>query len=149
MAGTLAFDVKAALVNLFKADAGMQALVPPDDITYGLGGFGAGERPRLLIWVGEIEWDDEVSIALGAQRRDEFFRIMITIESANEGDTQEEANNRVEAVMQAIEVLIRDPRWSGLPLKQSQLKPQMLGEASSNTGRAAILILSLQVQARK
>jgi len=149
MAGTLAFDVKAALVTLLKADAGMQALVPPDDITYGYGNFGAGERPRLMIWVGEIEWDDEISIALGAQRRDEFFRIMITIESVTEGDTQEEANARVKAVMQVIEGLVRDPRWSGLPLTQSQIKPQMLGEAPGNTAYAAMLILSLQVQARK
>ena len=151
MAGTYAFDIKTALVAMLKADAGMLAVMEnnPDAITYGYGNFGAGERPRLTVWVGEIEWDDEQAIALGGARRDELFRIMITIESAVEGDTQEEANDRVEAIMKVIEALVRNPRWSGLGDVRSELKPQMLGEAPGNTGRMAMLILSLQVKARK
>lgn len=149
--GTLAFDLKEVFVNTLKADSTLLAIegMTAEAVTYGYGEFGAGQRPRLVVWAGEIEWDEEISKGLGASRRDEFFRMMITIESFFPNDSQLTANNRVKAVMQRIEAIVRNPRWSGLPITMSELKPQMLGEAPADDGRAAVLIMSLHVQARK
>lgn len=148
--GTQAFDVKDALYNLLKADSAILAIMPEDAVMYGVqGNFGANESPRQAIKIGEIEWDDELSVGLGMSRRDEYFRILIVVESFELGDTQQEANNRVKAVMQRIETLVRNPRWSGLPVLMTELKPQLLSEGPGDEGRAAIQIMSLHVQARK
>lgn len=157
MPGTFAFDVKDALVTALRADATLAGIIThpeiggvvDEDISYGYGPWGPNGRPRLMIWVGEIEWDDEASVGLGMSRRDEMFRIMVTTESWVPGDTQIQANNRVQSMMKAIEALVRNPRWSGLGIVHSELKPLMLGETLSDQGRAAVLIMSLHVRARK
>lgn len=149
MAGTLAFDVKDALVDKLKLEPALAAMAADEAITYGYGVFGAGGRPRQSIWVGEIEWDDEVSVGLGQSRRDEFFRIMLTIECVFPGDTQKEANYRARDLMKVVEAMVRNPRWSGLSVVESELKPQLLGEGPGDNGRAAMLIMSLHVRARK
>lgn len=151
MAGTLAFDLKDALVAALKADPALADLAADEDaISYGFANRGAQSRPREVIAVGEIEWDDEIAIALGYSRRDEFFRIMLTIESHGAGETQQEANYHVRDRMKVVEALVRDPRWSGLPLLWSELKPRMLGEGPDDSGgRGAVLVLSLHVVARK
>lgn len=149
MAGTFAFDAKQALVDKIKADTtNFGDLVTADAIWYGYQGA-AHERPREVVWIGEIEWDYEVGVGIGYQRRDEQFRIMITIESHVPGDTQEQANARVETRMQALEALLRNPRALGLSIMEHELKPQLLGEGADSEGRGAILVLSLQVKARK
>lgn len=150
MAGTLAFDMKDTLVTRLRAESAFADLAAQDDaISYGAGARGVMYRPRETIAVGEIEWSDEVAIALGYSRRDEFFQIMITIESHTPGDTQKQANERVRDRMKVIEAMVRIPTWSGLPITWSELKPRLLGEGPDDGGRGAILVLSLNVVARK
>jgi len=149
MPGTYAFDVKDALVDKLLLEPGLAALVADDAVTYGYGVWSVPGRPRATIWVGEIEWDDEKSVGLGQSRRDEWFRIMITIEVTFPGDTQKEANYRARDYMKIIEAMVRNPRWSGLPVLESEIKPQLLGEGPGDMGRSAMLIMSLHVKARK
>lgn len=148
MAGTLAFDVKDTLYTKLLAEPGF-ADMDPEAITYGAGLNVVDTRPRETISIGEIEWLDERAIALGFSRRDEFFTIMITIGSFWSIDTQQEANHRVRDRMKTLEAMVRDPRWSGLPIVWTELKPRLLGEGPTDGGRGAILVLHLSCVARK
>lgn len=149
--GTLAYDVKDKIIEKLQTAPGFEEFVTGSQ-TYSIE-YAYNEesdmRPRSYIRTGEIMWDDEAAIALGGNRRDEFFRISIEIEVTHPGDTQKEANDRVKALMQAFEAMVRNPRWSGLPLTDSQLKPQLHEEYPTDNGRGAILVLFLVVQARK
>lgn len=150
MAGTMAFDMKDTLVTRLRAEPALADLAALDDaISYGFPARGAMFRPRESISVGEIEWSDELGTGLGFNRRDEYFQIMITIESHVGGDTQKQANERVRDRMKVIEAMVRVPTWSGLPIVWSELKPRLLGEGPDDGGRGAILVLSLNVMARK
>lgn len=149
MAGTTAFDVKAALFNLLSANATLLAMTNPScDVTYGFGGK-PDELPRLTVQVGEIVWDSEESTALGARKVDEKYSIAILIQSHNPGDDQTDANGRVKAVMQVIESLVRDERWSSpVSIWASGLVPQYVAEGTDPEGRGAILLLRLYISAR-
>jgi len=154
MAGTLAFDFKDAFIAALQADSTLAPMMidpaHPLEVWYGDLSSAGEFRPRLLIMVGEIQWYDERAIALGGLRRDEYFQVLVTIESHVPGDTQKEANDRVEALMQAVEHILKDPRASGLPLAYSELKPQMLAEGpDGNDGRGAVLVLAVDCSARK
>lgn len=148
MTGTKAFDLKDALVTRFKADTTIGAMTPPVDITYGFEGH-VDELPRYAVQVGEIQWDSEDDVTLGNHRRDERFYIVLVLHSHVPGDTQPEANARIESLMQAVEASIRDPRWSGIAnVISSGFVPQYLAEGADAEGRGAILLSRIYVAAR-
>lgn len=148
MTGTVAFDIKDALKVLLDNDVTLNAMDPKPQIDYGFDGK-ASEMPRFSIQIGEIFWEDESSTALGAHRRDEKFNMAILIQSHGPGDSQKEANDRVEAAMQAIEMIVRDERWSGITgVYGSGIVPQYLMEGTDAEGRASILLLRLVISAR-
>lgn len=141
-----AFDAKTSLVNLLRAS--FPDLAADQAIWYGYVGQ-AGNRPREVIWVGEITWEDEVGAALGAFRRDETYRITLTVESHFPGDDQETANARVRDRAGAVEELLKDPRALSVPgVYECGIIPQMLGEGSDPAGRGAIFVTFVRVRAR-
>ena len=111
MSGTTAFDAKTALYNMLVAQ--FTDLADEGAVWYGYQGQ-AGMRPRECVWVGEIAWDDENGAAVGMNRRDETYRIMLTVEAHVPGDDQAAANARVESRMQTIESLVRSVRALGV-----------------------------------
>jgi len=146
---TTAFDVKDAVKAALDADATLSAMANPIcAITYGFDGR-PDELPRLSVQVGEIVWDFERPITIGNRKRDEEYSIPLLIQSHVPGDTQKDANNRVKAVMQAMENIFRNERWSGVAgVWSSGIVPQQLAEGTDAEGRGAILLLRLYVTAR-
>jgi hypothetical protein len=149
---TRAFAVKRKLFEVLSADPPAPAAENNDDesvpIWYGY--KTTQNRPREVIWIGEIRWSTEDPVSLGNLSRDETFEIVVTIEVHVPGYTQEQANDRAEILMGYLEEAVRDPRWSGLALNSSGLRPQYLGEgADSNNSRGAVLVTLLRVTARK
>ena len=106
MTGTIAFDAKDALYNLFVAEQAGDGEFGNTEVWYGFKGRSM-EMPREVIWIGEIEWDSEEPAALGALRRVEEFRIMIGIEVHLPGDDQKEVNDRLEVLITKVEELLR------------------------------------------
>jgi hypothetical protein len=142
--GTTAFDAKDNLVTLIRGDSTFSQT----EVWYGYQGQ-MENMPRDLVWVGEIEWDDEEPFALGAMKRDETYRILVTFESHWPGDNQQEANHRVRDKMQALETLLRQRNPLNLPnVMSTGIVPQLLGEGQDPEGRGALLVCSVRVQAR-
>ncbi len=155
---TTAFDVKDAMYDELIACADLAALVEEEAIQYGACVAPAGERPREVIWIGEIEWtgNQESSRSLGNLSRDEWYDILVTIESHDpEHSTQREANMVVKGLMQTIETLFQDPRWAAARGVQGLIEcgivPHMLAEGvdGPSSSRGAIFVLALHVHARK
>lgn len=150
MAGTTLFDAKDALFALLSANATLRAMSNPECVvTYGFGGR-PDELPRLTVEIGEAVWDGEDEVALGAHKRDEHYSIAILIQVHNPGDTQKEANDRAKTVMQAIEIALRDERWSQptVSLWSTAIIPQYQAEGADPEGRGTIVLLRLQIAAR-
>ncbi len=149
---TKAFAVKQALFDKLSESPPAPAAENNDDATVPIwyGYQSTQNRPREVIWIGEVRWSTEDPVSLGNLSRDETFEIVITIEVHIPGYTQKQANDRVEILMGHIEEVLRDPRWSGMPLVNSGFRPQYLGEgADSNNSRGAVLVSLLRVTARK
>jgi hypothetical protein len=145
---TTAFDAKTALVGLLQASPALADLMP-DDVWYGYQSGNAGQRPREVVWVGEIVWDDSDGAALGFLRRNETYNIMMTVESHVPGDDQVTANGRVQTRFAAITTLLRDPRALGVPgITECGIVPQMLAEGADPTGRGAMYVTAVKIRAR-
>lgn len=145
---TTAFAAKTAIVDLLR-NAPELADLSPEDIWYGYLGGNAGQRPREVIWVGEVTWENTDGAALGYLRRDETYQIMMTIESHMPGDDQAAANERVSGRMATIVELLRDPRALGVPgIYECGIVPQMLGEGADPGGRGALYIVGVKIRAR-
>lgn len=143
-----AFDAKTALVSLLRTAPALSDIADDGSIWYGYIGQ-AGNRPREVIWVGEITWEEETGAALGRLRRDEAYRITLTVESHFPGDDQEAANARVRDRVASIEETLRDPRALNVPgVYECGIVPQMLGEGSDPGGRGAIFVTFVRVRAR-
>ena len=146
----MAFDVKDALVTKISANATLLAIpdFTADNVFYGFSGR-PEEFPRLAVQIGEISWESERDVTLGGLKRDEAFYITLAIHSHVPGDTQQVANGRVKAMAQAIEILVRDPRWSQVAhVIMSGFVPQYLAEGTDAEGRGAILMARVYVTAR-
>ncbi len=149
---TKAFAVKRALYNRLLESPPAPAAENNDDETVPIwyGYKTTQNRPREVIWIGEIRWSTEDPVSLGNLSRDETFEIVVTIEVHVPGFDQEQANERAEILMGYLEEQVRDPRWSGLALVNSGLRPQYLGEgADGQNSRGAVLVTLLRVTARK
>lgn len=150
---TKAFAVKEALFDALSTNPPAPAAENSDEIAVPIwyGYQSTQNRPREVIWIGEIRWVDEENVSLGTLSRDETFDIVVTVECHIPGYTQKQANERVEILMGHLEETVRDPRWSGLPnIRTIGLRPQYLGEgADGQSGRGALLVNLLRVTARK
>lgn len=145
---TTAFEAKSALVDLLRLSPELSDM-SPDDIWFGYLGGNAGQRPREVIWVGEIIWDDTNGAALGFMRRDETYQIMMTVESHVPGDDQASANARVAGRVATIVELLRDPRALGVAgIYECGILPQMLGEGADPGGRGAVYVVAVRIRAR-
>jgi hypothetical protein len=146
MAGTTAFAIKQDLVTKI-TDAPAFAGI---DVWYGYQGGASGDFPRKVVWIGEIQWDYERPASLGNLKREESYDIVLTIQVSEPGFSQQEANAAVETLLQAVEVILKDPHWTAVPgIVSSGIVPRLLNEGTTDTGRAAILITTVQVTARK
>lgn len=145
---TTAFAAKTALVNLIR-NAPEFADLGSENIWYGYLGGNAGQRPREVIWVGEIAWDDANGEAIGFLRRNETYSILLTVEAHMPGDDQETANGRVQTRVGTLVELLRDPRALGVPgITECGIVPQMLGEGADPGGRGAIYVVGVRIRAR-
>jgi hypothetical protein len=144
---TVAFDVKAALLAKTIADPAFADLVAVDAIWDSA--YVGRERPRQLIWYGEITWDEDVPGALGNLMRAEQFNIRVGIEVHEGDETQTIANDKVEVLLNALYEMLRDPRALGLGnLLSVSAVPLALGEGVEPAGRAALLAAHIRVRAR-
>lgn len=145
MSGTTAFLAKDRLKALLDASPDLTTV----DRWYAYEGA-AQEMPRECVWLGEIEWEYEKPAQMGNLSRTEEYKILLTIEVHRPGDTQREANLRVEALMQTVEGLLRQRNPLGIPNTESiGIEPQLLGEGRDADGRGAILVTAVRVRVRK
>lgn len=142
---TTAFAAKTALVELIRAAPEFADV----DVWYGYLGGNAGQRPREVIWTGEVAWEEADGAAIGFLRRNETYGILLTVESHFPGDTQEDANGRVRDRVATLVELLRDPRALGVPgIIEMGIVPQLLGEGADDGGRGAIYVVSVRIRAR-
>lgn len=140
---TTAFAAKTALVDIIRN------ALSDVDVWYGYLGGNAGQRPREVIWVGEITWDTTDGAAVGFLRRDETYQIMMTFESHMPGDDQPMANERVSGRVATVTELLRDPRALNVPgIYECAIVPQMLGEGADPGGRGAMYVVGVKIRAR-
>lgn len=144
---TTAFDAKDNLETLVKS-----LQTDPGNVYYGHPGSDVPDYSEW-IWIGEIEWDSDEPESLGNRASNEVYRIILTVESHVPADTQREANARVKVKMHAVQnALVANANPLSIPnVISTRLEPQFLGEGnnSAGSGRGAILVLSVRVEARK
>lgn len=146
MSGTIAFDVKKALITKVKADSSFASLVAVDAIWDS--SYAGEQRPRQLLWFGEITWEEDVPTS--SLRRVETFDIRFGIEIHDADDTQTAANDKVETILQALEALINDYRVLQIGgIESLGVVPIGLGEGADTTGRIALFAGQVHVRARK
>lgn len=152
--GTQAFAVKDKIIAKTKANATITALLTPADGQVWDSAYVGRDRPRLLIWFGEIIWEDERAVLAGNQTgsREEEFNVRYGIEAHMGDDTQTAANNRVRDVQQQLEIMLVDQRVlaeDGIRIRQVDIRPLGLGEGADADGRAAVLAAQVHVIVRK
>ena len=153
--GTTAFDMKDALIAQMKLIPGIYTLLGEDGYIWD-SAYSGIQRPRRLLWVGEIVWSDDRFVTYGgpsSNKREEEYNIRVGIE-INDGDTEQPAaNSKAKAIMQAVENMVNDDyRKFGIGgLVSVGVSPVGLGEGPGGAegGRAAFLALQVNVRARK
>lgn len=144
MAGTTVGTVKQALVTMLEQAttigvAGVQ-------VTYG---FAARDVEAESIVVGNIDWDDEQFAALGARKRDEFYRVGIFVFVTKPGWSQKETTERGLALFAAIEAeLIADPTIGGTVIV-AESDPRQVVELPTTEGTSVMIEGEVRVRARK
>lgn len=147
---TTAYDAKKRLIELSKADSA---------ITTALGDYGEvwdsayvdRARPRRLLWFGETVWQEDEGLALANLKRREIYDVRFGIEVNDSDATQTEANDKVEAILNALYTLLRDYRVMGVAvpgIESMQVIPVGHGEGLDSTGRAAVLAAQVRIKAR-
>lgn len=147
---TVAFDVKKRLITMAKANAAFAELVAVDAIWDSA--YVDWQRPRKLLWFGEITWEtvDVVAMGVPGGRRAETFNIRIGIEINDADATQTEADDKAEALLVDLENMIQDPRDVAVAgLQKIIIQPVGLGEGPGDGGRAALLAAQINVTVRK
>lgn len=154
--GTQAFDVKEKLIELTKANTAIAALEGWEE--HGEiwdSAYVGADRPRLLIWFGEIVWDREEAVLAGNSTgsREEDFNVRYGIEVHMGDDTQTDANRRMQAIQRELEIMLVDQRVlavaGGFRIRQVDVRPIGLGEGADPSGRAAVLAAQVHVIVRK
>lgn len=153
--GTTAFDMKRALVAQAKLRPALSELA--DDNAIWDSAYSGIDRPRQLLWFGEILWsyDQNASFGRTPSTREEEYNIRAAIEINDYDTTQEEANAKVEEIMQDLEDMVGHYATfaSAAPrgLVRLGIVPIGLGEGPGGAegGRAAFMALQVNVTARK
>lgn len=152
MAGTKAFQIKRAIITAAKARPGFATLAADDAIWDSA--YSGAQRPRQLLWFGEIVWSYDRNVLFGKTpaTREEEFNIRAAIEINDNDETQEEADTKAEALMQELEVMIADFRQFAIDgIVTMGIVPIGLGEGPGGAegGRAAFMALQVNVKVRK
>lgn len=119
--------------------------------------YSGAQRPRQLLWFGEIVWAYDQNVAFGhtPATREEEYNIRVGVEINDNDETQTEANEKAEAIMQEVEALVGDPRLFATAAPKGLVKigvvPIGLGEGPGGAegGRAAFMAFQINVTARK
>lgn len=153
--GTTAFDMKDLLVA--------QSLLRPalvdlaNDNAIWDSAYSGTQRPRKLLWFGEITWALDQNVAFGRTppSREEEYNIRAGIEINDNDETQKDANDKAKVIMQDLEDMVGhyDLFASAAPrgLVRIGIVPIGLGEGPGGAegGRAAFMALQVNVTARK
>lgn len=154
MSGTTAFAMKRALIREAKTLVSLTELVTNDWIWDSA--YSGVARPRKLLWFGEILWTSDRPVTFGRPltQREEEYNIRFGVEINDYDQTQTDANDKAEDILQVIEDMVRDrTRFAGdgLQLVTIGVVPVGLGEGPGGAegGRAAIIAAQVYVKARK
>lgn len=133
---------KTALITALKARPGLAGV----QITYGF--LIRGLRNESIA-VGSIEWEDEKYAAVGNRRKEENYWVNLWVWVSRKGRTQQEATERVFALLAEIEVFLREtPIMVGV--NWAQVEPVTLNEAPlGKEGYSALAEARIRVKARK
>lgn len=150
--GTTAFAVKEALITQAKLRSAFAPLVAEDAIWDSA--YSGAQRPKQLLWFGEIIWSYDRNVAFGKlpNMREEEYNIRVGIEINDNDAIQKEANDKAEAIMQELELMMGDYRSFGVGgIVVIGVVPIGLGEGPGGAegGRAAFMALQINVKARK
>lgn len=147
---TVAFEAKRKLLQLAAADAAITAALGTESAIWD-SAYSGTNRPRRVLWFGEVAWDDEEPASLGNLKRIENFNIRFGVEIMDGDPTQQEANNKAEAVFIAIEAMVRDPRALQIGgIESMGVVPIGIGEGPQGTsGRATLIAAQIRIRARK
>lgn len=150
--GTKAFAMKEALVAKAKTLPALAFLDDEDSIWDSA--YSGTQRPRQLLWFGEIVWSYDRAVAFGRTptTREEEFNIRVGIEINDNDETQKEANDKAELILQELELMVDDYRSFGIDgIVTMGVVPIGLGEGPGGAegGRAAFMALQVNVRVRK
>lgn len=152
---TTAFAMKRELIEQAKLRPALSELVDDDSIWDSA--YSGTDRPRKLLWFGEIVWAYDQNVAFGRTpaSREEEYNIRVGIEINDNDDSQTDANIKAEELMQDLEDMVGHyalfaaaaPRG----LVRMGIVPIGLGEGPGGAegGRAAFMALQVNVTARK
>lgn len=149
---TKAFAIKKALIAKAKTLPAYQELIDDDAIWDSA--YSGTQRRRKLLWFGEILWSYDRAVAFGRTptTREEEFNIRVGIEINDNDETQEEADDKAEAILQTLELMVDDYRSLGVDgIVTLGIVPIGLGEGPGGAegGRAAFMALQVNVRVRK
>lgn len=154
MPGTSAFAMKRALIREAKTLTALSELADNDWIWDSA--YSGIARPRKLLWFGEILWTSDRPVTFGRTlaQREEEYNIRFGVEINDYDQTQTDANDKAEDILQVIEDMSRErTRFAGddLHLVSIGVVPVGLGEGPGGAegGRAAIIAAQVNVKARK
>jgi hypothetical protein len=152
---TTAFAMKRALIDAAKLRPSLSDLVADDAIWDSA--YSGTQRPRQLLWFGEIVWAYDQNVAFGhtPATREEEYNIRVGIEINDNDETQTEANIKAEGIMQDIEDMVGHLQTFGTVAPKGLVRmgvvPIGLGEGPGGAegGRAAFMAFQINVTARK
>lgn len=153
--GTTAFDIKELLITHALSRPALADLANNDAIWDSA--YSGGDRPRQLLWFGEIIWSYDQNVAFGRTpaSREEEYNIRVGIEINDNDTVQKDANDKAKLIMQDLEDMVGHYNLfaSAAPkgLVRMGIVPIGLGEGPGGAegGRAAFLALQVNVTARK
>lgn len=153
--GTTAFEMKRQLIAQAKLRPALLALNNDDAIWDSA--YSNAQRPRQLLWFGEIVWVSDQNATFGhiPATREEEYNIRVGIEINDNDQTQAEADLKAEVLLQDIEEMVGDLRTFGTVAPRGLVRlgvvPIGLGEGPGGAegGRAAFMAFQINVTARK
>lgn len=152
---TTAFDMKELLISNAILRPALSELA--DDGAIWDSAYTDTQRPRKLLWFGEILWAYDQNVAFGRTpaSREEEYNIRVGVEINDNDDSQKDANAKAKVIMQDLEDMVGhyDLFAPAAPrgLVKIGIVPIGLGEGPGGAegGRAAFLALQVNVTARK
>jgi hypothetical protein len=153
--GTTAFEMKRQLIAQAKLRPALSPLLLDDAIWDS--SYSGTQRPRQLLWFGEIVWayDQNVMIGHTPATREEEYNIRVGIEINDNDPTQSEANAKAETYMKDVEDMVGHSQLFATAAPKGLVRlgvvPIGLGEGPGGAegGRAAFMAFQINVTARK